>query len=184
MKAHLDALPIIDVLIGNKPARGLVDTGCSTSVVHSRYVPQCRGEIYISAFDGSQIKCKGADWVKLGVNSEGVTVRAVVSDQLVNGVDVVLGVDVIDHLGGVTVTQGKVCFGALGVASVSQETEHRPSGGSDDSDSRVVIEDPDFHAIFDGQKWTVKWFWKNNAPVTLTNKVSWYYKKLEGQKKE
>lgn len=184
MKAHLDALPIIDILIGNKPVRGLVDTGCSTSVVHSRHVPQCRGEIYIHAFDGSQIKCKGADWVKLRVNGKDVTVRAVVSDQLVNGVDVVLGVDVIDHLGGVTVNKGNVCFGAIGVASVSQKTEHRPSGGIDDSDSKVVIEDPDFHAIFDGQKWTVKWLWKNNAPVTLKNKVSCYDKKLDGRKKE
>lgn len=184
MKAHLYALPIIDILIGNKPVRGLVDTGCSTSVVHSRHVPQCRGEIYIHAFDGSQIKCKGADWVKLRMNGKDVTVRAVVSDQLVNGVDVVLGVDVIDHLGGVTVNKGNVCFGAIGVASVSQETEHRPSGGIDDSDSKVVIEDPDFHAIFDGQKWTVKWLWKNNAPVTLKNKVSCYDKKLDGRKKE
>lgn len=183
-KAHLNALPIIDVLIGNTPARGLVDTGCSTSVVHSRYVPQCEGEIFISAFDGSQIKCKGAHWVKLRVNDDHVTVRAVVSDQLVNGVDVVLGVDVIGQLGGVTVTQGKVCFGALGVASVSQQIENRPSVEGDESCSKVVIEDPDFHAMFDGQKWTVKWFWKNNEPVTLTNKVSCYNKKLEGWKKE
>ena len=55
MKAHLDAF-IIDVSIGNLLAKGLVDIGCSTSVVHSTYVPQCRGDIYISAFDGSQIK--------------------------------------------------------------------------------------------------------------------------------
>lgn len=184
MKAHRSALPIIDILVENEPARGLVDTGCSTSVVHSRYVPQCRGDIYISAFDGSQIKCKGANWVNLGVNGECVTVRAVVSNHLVDGVDVVLGVDVIDQLGGVTVTQGKVCFGAVGVASVSQGIEHRSTGESDDSCSGIVIEDPDFHATFDGQKWIVKWFWKNNEPVTLTNKVSCYDKKLEGQTKE
>ena len=58
--------------------------------------------------------------MKLGVNSECLTVRVVVSDQLDNGVDVVLGVDVIDHLGGVTVTQGRVCFSASGVASVTR----------------------------------------------------------------
>lgn len=95
---------IIDVLIGNKPARGLVDTGCSTSVGLYRHVSQCKGEIYISAFDGSQIKCKSAHRVRLRVNGDYVKLRAVVSDQLVNGVDLVLGVDVTDQLAGVTVT--------------------------------------------------------------------------------
>ena len=40
-------------------------------------MPQCRGGICISAFDGSRIKCKGVEWVKVGVNSECVTVRVV-----------------------------------------------------------------------------------------------------------
>ncbi|XP_068224554.1 uncharacterized protein [Palaemon carinicauda] len=183
-KVHLDTLPLIDVWIGNLTAKGLVDTGCSTSVVHSKFVPRCKGEVYISAFDGSHIKCKVADCVELGVNGKCVTVRAVVSNQLVNGVDVVLGVDVIDQLGGVTVTQGKVCFGAFGVASVGQEIKRRLCGERDKNSSTVVIEDPDFHARFDGQKWTVRWFWENNETVTLKNKVSYYDKKLDGWKKE
>ncbi|KAK4318086.1 hypothetical protein Pmani_010884 [Petrolisthes manimaculis] len=138
---------------------------------------------------GGEIKCKGADWVRLRVNGEYVTVRAVASDRLVEGVDVVLGVDVIDQLGGVAVAQGKVCFGALGVASVcqesvSRESEHKLNEGCGGSSSNVVIEDSDFHAVFDGQKWTVKWFWKNGRPLTLTNKISCYDKKLEGRKKE
>ncbi|XP_068233538.1 uncharacterized protein [Palaemon carinicauda] len=183
-KVHLDTLPIIDVWIGNLTAKGLVDTGCSTFVVHSKFVPCCKGEVYISAFDGSHIKCKVADCVELGVNGECVTVRAVVSNQLVNGVDVVLGVDVIDQLRGVTVTQGKVCFGAFGVASVGQEIKHRLCGERDNNSSTVVIGDPNFHARFYGQKWTVRWFWENNETVTLQKKVSCYDKKLDGWKKE
>ncbi|XP_068224614.1 uncharacterized protein [Palaemon carinicauda] len=179
-KVHLDTLPIIDVWIGNLT----VDTGCSTSVVHSKFVPHCKGEVYISAFDGSHIKCKVADCVELGVNGKCVTVRCVVSNQLVNGVDVVLGVDVIDQLGGVTVTQGKVCFGAFGVALFGQEIKFRLGGERDKNSSTVIIEDPDFHARFDGQKWTVRWFWENNETVTLKNKVSYYDKKLDGWKKE
>ncbi|XP_068231906.1 uncharacterized protein [Palaemon carinicauda] len=145
---------------------------------------QFRGVVYISAFDGSHIKCKVVDCVELGVNVKSVTVRAVVSNQLVNGVDVVLGVDVIDQLGSVTVTQGKVCFGAFGVASVVQEIKHRLGGERDKNSLTVVIEDPDFHARFDGQKWTVRWFWENKETVTLKNKVSCYDKKLDGWKKE
>lgn len=182
-KARLKSLPVIDVLIGNQPARGLVDTACTTSVVHSSYVPQCRGETYVIAFNGGIIKCKGSAWVKLYVSGECVTIRVVVADQLVDGVDVVLGTDVNDFLGGVTVYKGRVYFGAIGIASVSQEAEFKP-GVDNLCCPKVVIEDPDFHAIFDGQKWTVKWHWKNNEHVTLTNKISCYDKKLEGQKRE
>ncbi|XP_068240111.1 uncharacterized protein [Palaemon carinicauda] len=183
-KVHLDTLPIIDVWIGNETAKGLIDTGCSTSVVLFKFLPHCKGEVYISVFDGSHIKCKVTYCVELGVNGKCVTVRAVVSNQLVNGVDVVLGVDVIDQLGGVTVTQETVCFGAFGVASVGQEIKHRLGGENDNNSSTVVIEDPDSHARFGGKKWTVRWFWENNETVTLKNKVSCYDEKLDGWKKE
>ncbi|XP_068224113.1 uncharacterized protein [Palaemon carinicauda] len=108
-----------------KETQGLVDTGCSTSVLHSKFVPRCKGEVYTSAFDGSHIKCKVADCVELGVNGKCVTVRTVVSNQLVNGVDVVLGVDVIDQLGGVTVTQGKVDVGIIPLMAVEQPTKNK-----------------------------------------------------------
>ncbi|XP_068240110.1 uncharacterized protein [Palaemon carinicauda] len=122
-KVHLDTLPIIDVWIGIETAKGLVATGCSTSVVHSKFVPRCKGEVYISAFDGSHIK-----------------------------------------------------FG--------QEIKHRLGSEKDNNSSTVVIEDPDFHARFGGEKWTVRWFWENNETVTLKNKVSCYDEKLDGWKKE
>ncbi|XP_068216319.1 uncharacterized protein [Palaemon carinicauda] len=115
--------------IGNEITKGLVDTGCSTSVVDSKFVPHCK-EVYISAFVG-----------------------------------VILRVE-------------------LQIVCIGQEIKHRLFGESDDSSSAVVIEDPDFHARFDEQKWTVRWYSENNEPVTLKNKVSCYDKKLYGWKKE
>ena len=35
------------------------------------------------------------------------------------------------------------------------------------------IDDKDFEACFDGEKWTVGWKWKGDVPV-LTNRVSKY----------
>ncbi|KAK7006501.1 hypothetical protein SK128_008116 [Halocaridina rubra] len=64
----------------------LVDTGCSTTIVYSRYVAQCEDDVYIDTCDGSQIRKL---WCLI---------------DLVDGVDGVLGVDVIDQLGGVTLT--------------------------------------------------------------------------------
>ena len=176
MKANCDTLPVVDIVIrpNNETAKALVDTGCSTTVVHSRYVAQshCIGNVYINAFDGRPIKCRGATWLNIGISGRQLRVRAVVSDHLVDGVDVVLGVDVIDRLGGVTVRCGRVSFGDVGVVSVCQAV-----------DAKVAVEDPDFYAMFDGQKWTVRWFWRNNQPVKLNNRISCYDRKLEGRKK-
>ncbi|KAF2344530.1 Aspartic peptidase domain [Trinorchestia longiramus] len=91
----------------------LVDTGCTMTVVHSKYIAQYDGDASISAFDGRKVKCKVAKRVKIVVQG-GVPVntKAVVSDRLVDGVDVVLGTNVIDRLSGVTAKRGKVEFGS------------------------------------------------------------------------
>ena len=47
-----------------------------------------------------------------------------------------------------------------------------------------VIEDTDFYAKFDGEYWTVEWFWKNKKPPVLKNRIGLYEKELEGNKKE
>ena len=43
------------------------------------------------------------------------------------------------------------------------------------------IEDKDFEANFDGEKWTVKWKWKGEPPV-LQNRVKFYKNSLESEK--
>ena len=183
VKVRLDTLPIIDVMIGGKLARGLVDTGCSTSVVHAKFVPRCDGEQLISAFNGDQVKCMGLQKVNIVVDCVGVDVEAVISERLVEGVDAVIGVDVIDRLGGVTVHSGHVSFGVCGgrVALFTSRCEEKCSGSDS---SGIVVRDNDFHASFNGGKWTVKWHWKNGEPVALKNTVGCYDKGLEGRKRE
>ena len=184
---------MIDINIGDNCVRRLVDTGCTITVVHSKYVPHCKGgrNFYVKAFNGSQIMCRGTGEVEIVVDGVSVVVVAVVSDQLVDGIDVVLGIDVIDELGGVTVGRGLVYFGALKTlegAVVGNVVENQ---GVEDKltnecvkGSQVVVEDKDFHAVFDGMKWIVKWLWKDGKPVVLKNQVSCYDKKLEGRKRE
>ncbi|KAF2352826.1 hypothetical protein FHG87_016415 [Trinorchestia longiramus] len=73
-------------------------------------------------FRGQCFRCEGPHMIR-NCNEQVIVVKgrmpvvtkAVVSDRLVDGVDVVLGTDVIDRLDGVTVKRGKVEFGSARV---------------------------------------------------------------------
>lgn len=65
---------------GNCSARGLVDTGCTKTIVHSKLVDGCTGETFIGVFDGSQVKCKGSTVVHLVIDNRPLSLHAVVSD--------------------------------------------------------------------------------------------------------
>ena len=47
--------------------------------------------------------------------------------------------------------------------------------------SFIPLEDKDFEANFDGEKWTLKWKWKGEPPV-LQNRVKFYKNSLESKK--
>lgn len=186
-KASLGNLPVIEVGLGDKCLRALVDTGCTTTIVHSKYVTDIYGDACIKTFDDSMVKCKSVENLEVVVGGTCINVeRALVVDKLVRGVDFVIGVDIINKLGGVNFSDGVVTFGSLHVASAV--ISGIPQQGQRNSyelenAAELVVEDVDFKAIFDGQKWTVEWFWKHDQPVKLYNKISCYDKGLEGNKK-
>lgn len=95
--------------MGGRVARALVDTGCSTTVLVSRLAGKCEGEDNgLVAVDGREIRCKGAKEVELTVRGIRLRVRAIVLDRVVDGIDVVMGMDVISQLGGVMIVDGGV----------------------------------------------------------------------------
>ena len=82
--------------------------------------------------------------------------QVIVLDKLVTGMDVILGLDVIDWLGGTTVAKSQVKFENQYITKMArgansndtiQPTKPRP----------CQIEDEDFQAHFDGDKWIVEW---------------------------
>ena len=165
--------------MGGAVVKALVDTGCTTTMVRAHLVrmyERNEQEMYMVAFDGRQVKCHGTCCIRLQVAENPVEVHAVVVDKVVEGIDVVMGMDVIDQLGGVTVCKRTVRFGEGVCLAASKPMSAR--------NSTCVIDDKDFRATFDGTHWTAEWRWKGNSPPTLRNKVSCYDKQLEGEKRE
>lgn len=171
-----DNLPVISIKVEGVSVRALVDTGCSTSLFRSGLIGECEGEGRIIAFDGRDVKSSGSCRVRVEVVGHALTVVGVAVEKLIGGVDVVLGMDVIGQLGGVTVCSGNVKFGLNICATVMEhqsETLHVHE-----------IKDKDFVANFDGTNWTVEWVWKESKPPQLKNKVELYNTGLDESTKE
>ena len=64
----------------------------------------------MSAFDGRKVRCSGERPMKLEVGGTPVEVSAVAIEHLVGDLDIVLGMDVIEQLGGVMVRNNGVVF--------------------------------------------------------------------------
>ena len=108
----------------------------------------------------------GTGSVVLGLPTGGeVLVSALVVDVRPLGFDVILGMNGITALGGVTIADGTVSFG------VSRETACAAAMGE------VSIEERDFCAEYDLSNgfWTVRWKWADGVePGVLMNGVSEY----------
>ena len=180
--AYVSVLPIIEaVLSGGNRIRALVDTGCSAVVIRACMVARPEGVSYMTAFDGREVECRGLCMLDLEVTGIPVRVRAVVIDSLVEGVDVVLGMELINQLGGVTICRNQVRFGGLQCsAAVREELTPRGSMGG----GACSIKDKDFTAVFDGEYWTVEWVWKGEQIPVLKNKIGCYDAHLVGDRRK
>ena len=78
--AQGSVLPMVEVVVEGNSAKALVDTGCSTTIVHSKYVDQCDGVTRIRTFDGSEVKCRGTRLIRLEVENKKLSVRVIVAD--------------------------------------------------------------------------------------------------------
>ena len=103
--AGLEALPIVDITIDGRPARALLDTGCSRTVIATWISGvTARGKQEIVAVDGSRVTCAGTATVVLHVCGKVVRAGCVVVNRLISGIDAVLGMDVLTRMGGVMIS--------------------------------------------------------------------------------
>ena len=157
-------VPVISVVVGGRQARALVDTGCTTTMVHEKLTTAVSGEAMVTAFDGREVKCRGTARVQIEVAGERLEREVTVVTEIVEGVDIVLGMDVIDALGGVKVWRNKVQFGNICAVAYSGK--------------KPDIVDRDFEAWFDGKVWEVCYCWNEKGEPRVTNTVGEYAKTL------
>ena len=182
VRAHSGVLPVVEVFLGGRSVRALIDTGCSTALVKTCLVDHYEGESCMTAFDGRNVMCRGRCQVDVVVAGVSLKINAVAIDCIVYDIDLVLGMEVISELGGVSVNGDNIQFG-IGICSTSvgdcSQAEKR-----EDDNTAIQIDDKDFIANFNGEKWTVQWRWKDDVEPKLTNKISCYNKGLTEESKE
>jgi len=192
------------VLAHNERLRALVDTGCTRSVIAKdaaeRLGLPCRpARRIIHMLDGTSSLSQKQCAVTVVVGGQCIALDVLVAGSLVAGCDLLLGLDGIEALGGVTVRHGNAEFAgcthnAVGASAVtlpapadglcpassgnvlSENLGHAEMAESGPCD--LSVEEDDFCATFHNGRWTVRWKWKGEPP-TLHNKCGEYSVRAE-----
>ncbi|XP_065645791.1 uncharacterized protein LOC136076245 [Hydra vulgaris] len=117
-----------------------------------------RNELMVLAVNGEFVKTEGEATVTLIIEGKKLKTSVMILKSVVNGIDTIIGMDVINCYGGVHLYNGKIEFGFVSIHAEKQA---------------VVIKDKDFDAYFDGTKRTAKYKWKQGQPQ-LRNSIAQY----------
>jgi len=186
---NVQALPTILVSVNGHPVRALIDTGCSKSVIDHSCVSKTDynwKSVSIVLADGSERTFVGAE-VKMRIESVVINVSCVVVPRLAGSFKVLLGMDVISKLGGVTIADGNAKFGKGTACSIQESNISNRLGVNlnarnptpvDQEIDKVQgekdvfsIEKFNFKIHFN-KFWSVSWDWKANPPSQLPNRQS------------
>ena len=117
----------------------------------------------MTVIHGGALTCCGIGVVHVNIGAKpAFTLEVLVVGGGLLGFDLLLGLDAIKQLGGVTVT---------GSSEVTLPQCDRPNYAA------ITITEPDFNAEYDKitQRWTASWKWVGDQPpVTLRNRLAEY----------
>ena len=159
-----EVLPVMKVKVNGIDRIGLVDSGCSSSVVSGML---CRPEVWKStAILTAGRKCllsHGVGSITLTVtNRNPLKTNVLVVNRKPLGFDLFLGMEFIKKLGGMHINEG----GKAHFAEVAHTLG-----------ATIKLEQPDYRAEFDqcNKSWTVSWKWSGDQPPEkLYKRVSEY----------
>ncbi|KRX79665.1 hypothetical protein T06_11433 [Trichinella sp. T6] len=160
-----EALPAVRMNVGGIRRRVLVDTGCSVCVAHASCCRSWRKEdVAITTMFGQAMGCEGTGVVQLRPHGKGpVEVEVIVVRSKPLGYDLILGMNGIAALGGVTVSGGRcVRFGLDGPGVCAA------------AEAGISIREKDFTATCcpSTRSWTAAWKWSDAG--VLQNTVEEY----------
>ena len=161
-------LPSLRLTVNGRPSTGLLDTGCSRSIISSKLIAgtgelaPCKQRIVM--MNGEMVETEFSYSCMLVVGGHVVEVDCLVSD-IVRGFGILVGMDAVAKLDGVSVSGDgrRVVFGKCGLSSVAVAQES------------LCLSDKDFEAVFVDGAWKVSWRWADGGEVPrLSNWVSQY----------
>ena len=190
-----EVMLIVGVRINQRVGRALVDTGCQQSVVSSRFCERIGTKPYgpqrlVCMLNRETTRCAGHIRVEVEVEGHIIQLMCLVVQDLVCGVDMILGLEGITQLGGMTMDENRnVRFGKGPCVAVGTDREGGKKmkspcvavGAEREGRKKMKIEDTDFLAEFDGMKWVISWKWKECEPM-LTNNCGQYAMDEESRK--
>ena len=134
----------------------------------------------VKAFDGSTVNCRGSATVEFNIRGILIELQVYVVDQLLNNVDVVLGMDAVKLLGGVSIGERGIILGVDKTVDCLGGSANDLTHLNRNEESEILekITDSDFEGKFDGKDWTVKWKWISDEPPRLRNEVTCYDKNI------
>src|SRR5678815_4887194 len=166
MNPAVENLAIIMVEINGKLCRGFVDSGCNKSLVCDNLCDGNKDNSIVKTFNGDIVKCQGKEVVNMKIVGKIIQVEMIVVEKLLDGVDAIIGLDIIFELGGVSLSREKITFGIEKLQNLNVNVATM-------ANKKLSIEDKDFCAKFDGERWIMRWKWKENVPK-LTNQIGIY----------
>ena len=104
--------------MNGQKAQALVDSGCTDTMVRAKLLNNWSGQSCIAAFDGSRVECLGLSQPMISIQGKFFNEKVKVVKNIVANIDVVLGMDFILQLGGMTIdSYGKVAFCGLTISA-------------------------------------------------------------------
>ena len=153
------------VTVDGVAAEGLNDSGSNRTIVGPRfpikeqlYLPELSK--FIVGFNGSETRVEGESTARISLAGKTNSVRVVHSKTMLTGVDLIIGMDVLQHY--------KVVMDR-GIVTVSAATADPIRNHSTE---KLSVEGPNFGASFEDGHWTAKWDWREE-PI-LSKKVGQY----------
>ncbi|KAI0983140.1 hypothetical protein GJ496_005970 [Pomphorhynchus laevis] len=138
---------------------GLVDSGATRTLISKRIYLPTKGKCTTTLINGSKVQ--GGAVIKTSCLSVDMDIPF----------DALVGMDIINRLGGIQIFQGSVKFlrdaDVVHHASASHVSSKRQMPS-------VSIRDDDFSAIFDRNSWSCEWVWKNGEPEKMYNSIASY----------
>ena len=149
------ALPTVSVSLNGHPIEALIDTGCTQTIVSHRLIRDplpFAGSII--AVNGDRMECKQVG-IQISLEGHVVNVNALVLEKLLPQFELILGMDVIRQVNGITFRDGEVHIGAVAVQEDVNQNSDRVwmksvSPARFSRKTELELDDVDFHAFFDG----------------------------------